>query len=194
MSNTTEKSTPDQFSIDSNAALRKVVITKCPEFGALVKEGRNNHNLTQAELAQKTNLTPAEISRIESGLVKKPSAKTVKALSPYVGVSYTKLLFYAGHSGISHMPVFFDYNMQEIPYIEIVSNVYHADAEILTLLKGFDCYASYEDRKLLKLLLTVMQKVHASGSDEKGPGKRIRKLFQATRTFLICQLSELLSL
>lgn len=66
-------------------------------FGEYIKELRNDKALSQRELSEKSGVSNAEISRIESGERKKPSPHALKALAPFLGVSYEQLLQKAGY-------------------------------------------------------------------------------------------------
>lgn len=66
-------------------------------FGEYIKCLRNEKELSQRDLAEKSGVSNAEISRLETGERKKPSPTVLKALHPYLGVSYEDLLQRAGY-------------------------------------------------------------------------------------------------
>jgi HTH-type transcriptional regulator, competence development regulator len=66
-------------------------------FGEYLKYLRTEKKISQRELAEVSGVSNAEISRIETGERKKPSYITLKAIAPYVGVSYQELLKEAGY-------------------------------------------------------------------------------------------------
>lgn len=66
-------------------------------FGEYIKHLRNEKGLSQRDLAEKSGVSNAEISRLETGERKKPSPTVLKALHPYLGVSYEELLQRAGY-------------------------------------------------------------------------------------------------
>ncbi|KOF57150.1 hypothetical protein AGR56_11650 [Clostridium sp. DMHC 10] len=66
-------------------------------FGDFLKNLRNENNMSQRELSEKSGISNAEISRIELGERKKPSPMALKAFAPYLGVSYQELLKQAGY-------------------------------------------------------------------------------------------------
>jgi HTH-type transcriptional regulator, competence development regulator len=66
-------------------------------FGEYIKNLRNEIGFSQRELAKKSNVSNAEISRIETGERKKPSPIALKALAPFLGVTYEELLQQAGY-------------------------------------------------------------------------------------------------
>lgn len=61
-------------------------------FGEYIKGLRNENRLSQWDLAEKSGVSNAEISRLETDERKKPSPSILKALYPYLGVSYEELL------------------------------------------------------------------------------------------------------
>jgi len=66
-------------------------------FGAYMKELRNKAGLSQRNLEKLSNISNAEISRIETGDRKKPSPLSLKAIAPHLGVSYTEIMQKAGY-------------------------------------------------------------------------------------------------
>lgn len=66
-------------------------------FGDYLKKLRNENNMSQRQLSEKSGISNAEISRIESGERKKPSPMALKEIAPYLGVSYEELLKQAGY-------------------------------------------------------------------------------------------------
>lgn len=66
-------------------------------LGDYLKEKRKEKGLSQRKLAELSGVSNTEISRLESGDRQNPSPKTLKAISPYLGVSYSELLKEAGY-------------------------------------------------------------------------------------------------
>lgn len=66
-------------------------------FGDFLKNLRNENNMSQRELSEKSGISNAEISKIESGERKKPCPMALKAFAPCLGVSYEELLKQAGY-------------------------------------------------------------------------------------------------
>jgi transcriptional regulator with XRE-family HTH domain len=62
-----------------------------------MKQLRNQVGLSQRELAQISGVSNAEISRIETGIRKRTAAATLRALAPYLCISYEELLKKAGY-------------------------------------------------------------------------------------------------
>lgn len=172
-----------------NVIQRELSVYQIPQLSALVKEGRSRHQLTQLELANKTNLTTAEISRIESGSILKPKKSVLKALSPYIGISYSTLLFYVGYSSVIDEPEYYNSHSILIPYEKIVEDIYYADPDLLDLLNDINSFTSYQDKALLKMFLILMKKTNNAHNKSF---ERIKKIFTATKMFLHTQFSELL--
>jgi HTH-type transcriptional regulator, competence development regulator len=66
-------------------------------FSEYIKKLREDRKISQRELAEAAGISGAAISRIEAGERKKPSASTLKAIAPCLGVSYQELLKQAGY-------------------------------------------------------------------------------------------------
>ena len=171
---------------------RTIPVFQIPKLSILVKKGRKKYRLTQAELAHRTGLTTAEISRIESESIQKPSREVLKALSPYTGVPYSDLLFYTGYSGNTDEPEYYDLSGRPVSCDDIINDIYSADADLLGLLKDIDSFTSYEDRELLKIILLLMRKTHKE-SEKNIALSSSKNIFTATKAFLTVHLKELLN-
>lgn len=66
-------------------------------FGEYLKSLRKEKSLSQRELAEKSGISNAEISRIETGNRKKPSPDVLRALAPILNVPYEELMDKAGY-------------------------------------------------------------------------------------------------
>lgn len=66
-------------------------------FGEFLKKLRSESGLSQRELADKSGVSNAEISRLETGERKKPSPKVIKAIAPFLSLSYEELMVHAGY-------------------------------------------------------------------------------------------------
>lgn len=66
-------------------------------IGEFIKKLRKENNLSQRDLAEKSKVSNAEISRIETGERKNPSPASLKAFAPYLGVTYEELMKQAGY-------------------------------------------------------------------------------------------------
>lgn len=58
---------------------------------------RKERGYSQRDLAEKSNVSPAEISRVESGKRQKPAPAVLQALAEALDVNYGKLLELAGY-------------------------------------------------------------------------------------------------
>lgn len=67
------------------------------DFGEYVKKLRTEMHLSQRDLSEKSGVSNAEISRIESGERKKTSPTVIKAIAPFLGISYEDLMVQAGY-------------------------------------------------------------------------------------------------
>ena len=118
----------------SNPSKPLAVITA--SIGEEIKAMRKVRGLSQKELSLKTGITTAEICRIEKNPVLRPSRKSLKALSPFLGKSYTSLLIQAGYSGT--IPIeeeFFLPNGNAISPRQIGEALYTIDTELISFLQ-----------------------------------------------------------
>lgn len=168
------------------------VVKELPTVGCMLKERRTRYNLTQTSIAEIAGITITEISRIESGVTKKPSRKVLQALTPFIGISYPRLLFYAGYSGIIDDDIYYNKKGEIIPHQEIVASIYKADCDLLEILKDID-KLSIEDIDIIKKLILLM-KVSEKGILTEEPLHPIKSIFNATKTFLTQQLTNLISM
>lgn len=67
------------------------------KFGEYIRKLRKEAGLTQKELGDLAGFSNTEISRIESGDRQKPSPAILKAIAPFLGVTYEDLLKQAGY-------------------------------------------------------------------------------------------------
>ena len=66
-------------------------------FGSFLKNLREQNKLSQRDLAEKSGVSNAEISRLETGDRKKPSPLVLKSLAPSLGIRYEELMQQAGY-------------------------------------------------------------------------------------------------
>lgn len=67
------------------------------EFGIYLKKLRESKNLTLNELASKSSISAAQISRIETGKRSIPKSQTIKQLSEALEVPFTEMFIKSGH-------------------------------------------------------------------------------------------------
>lgn len=178
--------------IDTITEPPTIPIYQLPSLSILVKESRMRYRLTQTELSQRTSIPHTEISRIESGKIRKPSKDVLKALCPYTGVSYSKLLLIAGHSGSKDNTEYFSSNGIPILHENIIDEIYSADSDLLFLLQGINSYTSFDDLELLKDILMLMKYTH-NMQTQNDAIRKVQAIFSATKKFLIVHFKDLLS-
>lgn len=66
-------------------------------FGEYVKKLRTERGLSQRELSEKSGVSTAALSRIESGERQNTSLRVIKAIAPFLGISYEELMVQAGY-------------------------------------------------------------------------------------------------
>ena len=70
------------------------------ELGKYISEAREKVGISQRELARKSNMDCAEVSRIESGKRQKPNILYLKGISETLGLSLVKLMKLAGYNDV----------------------------------------------------------------------------------------------
>lgn len=103
-------------------------------FGEYIKSLRNENNLSQRDLALKSGVSNAEISRIETGERQKTSPTVLKAFAPHLGRSYEELMQQAGYIGevIDHQGytenVYRDDEGHLVDIVKIAKDMYEKDS------------------------------------------------------------------
>lgn len=168
---------------------RKREIQQIPNIGEIIRSGRVRKKLSKSELAKLTGLNPAEITRIESEKIKKPSLKVLKALSPYAGIPYHKLTLFAGYSGIVEEELYYDTSGNVIPHCEILDSIYYADPELLELLANVD-KIDYDGICTLKNMLIILNQSTSQEAPE-ALMTTFQKMFEDTKSFIFQQLENM---
>lgn len=70
------------------------------ELGKIISEARKKLGISQRELARKSNMDCAEVSRIEAGKRLKPNVLYLKGIAETLGLSLVKLMKLAGYDDI----------------------------------------------------------------------------------------------
>lgn len=70
------------------------------EFGKLVSEAREKLGISQRELARRSNMDCAEVSRIETGKRLKPNILYLKGIAETLNLSMVDLMKLAGYDDI----------------------------------------------------------------------------------------------
>lgn len=128
-------------------------------FGELIKMLRTERGLSQRELADKSGVSNAEISRMESGERKKPSPGILKALSPYLDISYEELMVKAGyiehvvdHSSFDEY-IFYETDGTFVDAYRKAKRITERDEELISILDRAVIKSSPEDIDTMKIIL-----------------------------------------
>jgi transcriptional regulator with XRE-family HTH domain len=104
-------------------------------FGEYIKNLRNEARLSQRKLAEKSGVSNAEISRLETGERKKPSPIVLKSIAPFLDVTYEDLLQKAGyieevidHKGFTEN-IYKDEDGNLIDIIRQIKDMYEKDSK-----------------------------------------------------------------
>lgn len=105
------------------------------ELGRFIESLRNEKNISQRQLADKSGISNTEVWRIESGERKNPSPLVLKSLAPHLGVSYEELMIKAGyieetidHSGFTEK-VYRDDSGNVVDIIRRAKEMYEKDSD-----------------------------------------------------------------
>jgi transcriptional regulator with XRE-family HTH domain len=116
-------------------------------FGIYVKELRNKAGLSQRDLAELSNISNAEISRIETGNRQNISIKSIQALAPHLGVSIEHLIHKAGYSN-DRCDTFIGVLRQQ------VERIHEKDSELIDILYKIVDISSKKDIDTVKKVLS----------------------------------------
>jgi transcriptional regulator with XRE-family HTH domain len=67
------------------------------ELGRVIKSKREMRSLSVARVAKQAEVSPAYLSKLESGIVKKPSPNVLHRLAKALSISYVDLMRFAGY-------------------------------------------------------------------------------------------------
>lgn len=152
-------------------------------FPEMVKAARQKAGLSQRAFAEKLGITQTQLCRLETTNVK-PARKTLRRLSPYLGIPYATLLVKAGYSDvISEDEDYFTTIGQPVELNRIVEEIYRADADLALDLQNFTEYATQENICLLKLIISIMKKA------VQEPNSYYTNLLSYTREYITNVLS-----
>ena len=165
-----------------------------PALDALLKSGRKKRGLKQKDIADKIQVTPTIINRIEAGVTKRPSKKVLQKIAAYTGMGYSQLLYICGYSSVMEHGVFYRMDSDEIiDYMKIVRAIYRVNASLLEEMDGIDTI-SYENTLILKDLIKTMKsaaEIEKSKVDEKTRSGIWIKFFKSVMKILREQLTTL---
>ncbi len=140
-------------------------------LGETVRLLREKLHLTQADLGELSNLSTAEISKLENGNRKKIPLETLIRISPHLNVSIDYLLASCLLSYQNDRERFYDYAGMELDLYKVAKNLYSVDAGLLILLSSPEFLSDRETVKFIKSWIELSSSVHknpsASGFAEK---------------------------
>jgi len=93
-------------------------------------------NLTQRDLSEKSGVSHAEISRLESGKRKNPTPKVIKAIAPFLGISYEDLMVQAGY--FEHVIDYGEFEGDNRVLFDIIrraKHIFEKDEELLGIIE-----------------------------------------------------------
>lgn len=73
------------------------------KIGNLIKQKREEKNISQRELARRINIDNATISKIENGNIEKPSLEVIFKISKELNISIYKLMKYSDYKDIERL-------------------------------------------------------------------------------------------
>ncbi|AWI03477.1 helix-turn-helix domain-containing protein [Clostridium drakei] len=126
------------------------------KFGEFLKNLRKEKGLSQRQLADLCNISNTEISRIESGKRQKPSPNILKAIAPYLGISYGELMTKAGYieETIDHEKytelIFRTEDGEFADTLKMAKNIHNKDSELLTIMNRVTSELPIEDITAIK--------------------------------------------
>jgi len=139
-------------------------------LGDYIRSLREAKGLSQRELAEKSGLSNAEISRMESGERKKPSITTIRAVSPHLGIGYTDLLLQAGYiDSIASDAVtnaYLDSSSAPIDIVSLAKDVYRVDPDLMKTVKSAAVNATQADIAMIKKFLSIFAQSDYSRDDK----------------------------
>ncbi len=175
--------TPSMLPKFATKCLNETIPQSQRSFPEMVKAARQKAGLSQRSFAERLGITQTQLCRLETTNVK-PARKTLKRLSPYLGIPYSTLLVKAGYSDvISEDEDFFSTIGQPIELNKIVEEIYRADADLALNLQNFTEYATQENISLLKLIISIMKKA------VQEPSSPYTKLLAYTKEYITNVLS-----
>ena len=124
-------------------------------IGKYITNLREEKQMSQRELAFKSNLSPTEISRIEAGKRQQPSPTTLKGIASALGIEYSDLMKVAGYLEETHEDdmlyelVFKDENGVIVDVVRGVKEMFRRDEEWTNVAYRVSRDLAPNDRKIL---------------------------------------------
>ena len=126
------------------------------KLGEYLIQARRDRGFSQRDLAARCGISPAEVSRVESGVRQKPAPAVLKAMAEALAVSYPRLMQMAGYIEEQHEDeeileqVFRDEETGEIvDIVRGVKEMVETDAAWANVAYRVSRELSDEDRKML---------------------------------------------
>ncbi len=157
-------------------------------LGTTVKNLREKRNITQAQLAEKAQISAAEISKLEHGGRVKIPIETLIKISPHLNVSIDYLLASCVPIRRTDREHYFDYSGNEINLPDISRHIYSVDSELLLLISsaGF-----LEDTEIIHFVKCVIR-LHMSAKQAKQ--SYIKKLYNDFKSYCFIFFETLLGM
>ncbi len=137
-------------------------------FGEYIKKLRCERNLTQRNLSEKSGVSHAEISRLESGKRKNPTPKVIKAIAPFLGISYEDLMVQAGY--FEHVIDYDEFQGDNQILFDIFRRAKHIaekDEELIGIFERIVDKFPPEDIMLMKMILRSFLDDRVPDSDKQ---------------------------
>lgn len=165
-------------------------LPEVPDIAEASIEGRKRNGMTKSELAKATGIDLTKISRIETRKTRKPSRDVVCALSPYTGISATRLLMYTGYSDVYEEDIYYSKSGSVVDHEKIVADIYKADPDFLEALEDVS-ELPLSDIEIMKQLIFLLKYANKNCVKNRS-GEEALKVFSITKKFLSEQLPALL--
>lgn len=144
--------------LDENPKMVLPISKRGKPLSELIKEARNSRGMSQREFAKRLGITQAQLCRLENNPDPHPTRKTLKALRPYVNLTYAQLLAAAGYKGAVLDDEDYSSSMEEaIDPVKVAEEIYRADPDFFEILKDFSCYGTPENIMVLKAIIRTMK-------------------------------------
>lgn len=141
-------------------------------FGEYIKKLRVELGLSQRELSEKSGISNAEISRLESGERQKPSPMVIKAIASHLDISYEELMVKAGY--IEHVidhdnfyeHIFKEDNGAFVDTYRKAKRISERDEELISILDRAVIKSSPEDIATMKKIISGFIDDNLSDTDK----------------------------
>ena len=168
-------------------------LTKTENISQIIKDAMNRKQMNQSEMAHWAGVPESTLSRVESGVTKKPSQEFLKKIAPCVGVSWNRLLKSSGYSVGTAEEEYYNFQGEKIPCMDIVADIYRADCELLETLSDIQ-KLDVKTLSLLKKLIQIMKEMSSETDSPLQNSSVTKELYCAVCSFLETQLSCLYTL